>query len=148
MAVRLSVSRAGRLLPQGRFLVLISVRGLVDSKAIVLLEGLGHLKNPVTLWIEPATFQLVTQCLKQLRYRVSLRKETYQILIPTTEEVFKRFFILNTEECGTPAWGVGETRFGGGGYCEKILPQNWIHYNSQNTNICKIMLNINRLYWL
>jgi hypothetical protein len=60
MAVRLSALRAGHLLPLGRFLILISVRGLVDPRAIVRLEGLGQLNNPVTsLGIEPATFRLV-----------------------------------------------------------------------------------------
>jgi hypothetical protein len=44
MAARLSALRAGRFLPPGSFLVLISVRGLVDPSAIVLLEGLGKLK--------------------------------------------------------------------------------------------------------
>jgi hypothetical protein len=31
--------------PPGRFLVLISVRGGVDFRAIVWMEGLGNLKN-------------------------------------------------------------------------------------------------------
>jgi hypothetical protein len=48
MAVRLSALRAGRPLPSGRFLVLISVRGRVDPRATVRLEGLGQLKNPMT----------------------------------------------------------------------------------------------------
>jgi hypothetical protein len=62
MAVMLSALRAGQSLPHlGRFLVIISVRGLVDPKAIVQLEELGKLKHPTTSsGIEPATFRLVT----------------------------------------------------------------------------------------
>jgi hypothetical protein len=47
MVVRLSALQAGRPLPLGRFLVLSSVRGLADPRAIVRLEGLGQLKNPM-----------------------------------------------------------------------------------------------------
>jgi hypothetical protein len=39
---------------------------------MVQLEGLAQLKNPMTSGIEPATFQLVAQCLNQLCYRVRL----------------------------------------------------------------------------
>jgi hypothetical protein len=45
MAVRLSTLRAGRPLPPGTSLALISVRGSVDPRAIVRLEVLGQLKK-------------------------------------------------------------------------------------------------------
>jgi hypothetical protein len=37
-----------RPLPSRRFLVLISVRGWVDPRDILLLEALDQLKNPIT----------------------------------------------------------------------------------------------------
>jgi hypothetical protein len=58
MAVRLSSLRTGHPLPTGRFLVLISVRGLVDLRTLMRLEGLGPLKNPVTSSaMESATYR-------------------------------------------------------------------------------------------
>jgi hypothetical protein len=49
MAVRLSPLRASSPLPQGRFLVLISVRSWVDPRAILRLQGSGKLKNEMHL---------------------------------------------------------------------------------------------------
>jgi hypothetical protein len=59
-------------LPAGRFLALISIRGCVDPGAIVRLEVLGQLKNPMnSSGIELATFRLVAYCLNQLWYMLS-----------------------------------------------------------------------------
>jgi hypothetical protein len=45
MAAMLSALGAARFLSPGKFLVLFSVRGCVDPRAIVRLEGLGKLKK-------------------------------------------------------------------------------------------------------
>jgi hypothetical protein len=57
--LRLLALRVGHALPLGRFLVLISFRGRVNTRAIVWLVGSGQLKNPaISLKIEPTSFWL------------------------------------------------------------------------------------------
>jgi len=64
MKVVRSASRTGRLYPQEMFVVLIFIRGCVDTRAMVRSEGNLSLKNPVTpLGIDPRTVRLVAQCL-------------------------------------------------------------------------------------
>jgi hypothetical protein len=59
MMVRLSALRADRPLPEEDFWYSFLLRVWVNPKAILQLEGLAQFKNPLTLGIEPMTFQLV-----------------------------------------------------------------------------------------
>ena len=82
-------------LSPGTFLVLISVRGWVNPRAIVWLEGIRQLRNPMaSSGTEPKTLWLVAYCLNQLHYCMAhnilyIFKNHLCCLLPNHTVVFK-----------------------------------------------------------
>jgi hypothetical protein len=97
------------LYPPGRFLILISDRGWVDSRTIMQLEGLGPLKNPMpSSGIEPATFQLVAQSLNQLRLRVLWWNGRYNTFNWRQANLLTRYRSIGHEWRHQTQTGVGQ----------------------------------------
>jgi hypothetical protein len=70
MTSRFSAPTRRPLFTPGRFLVLISIRGRVDPRAIMRLEGLCKLKKWTSSGTRTGDHPTYSICLNQLRYRV------------------------------------------------------------------------------
>jgi hypothetical protein len=106
MAVRLSALRAGRPLPPGRFLVLTCVRGWVDPRVIVRLEGLGQLENSNNLnpnrtrdlppcSIVPQPTMLLRAPTSHIFYKLSLSASNYTYIKFIHESLINFFYEVN-----------------------------------------------------
>jgi hypothetical protein len=74
MAVQLSALRASLTLPPQEYSWYPFVLETEKTRAIVQLEGLGTLKNPMTLGFEPMTW-LAAQRFNQLRYCAGIQNK-------------------------------------------------------------------------
>jgi hypothetical protein len=138
MAARLSALRTCSILILGRFLVLIFVRGWVDSRAIARMEGLGQLKYTMTsLGIEPSTFLLIELCFNQLSAvayyfgRTSERRPTWSTLVSCGPPVFISFAACHSI---LPLYNTAATAFlllyQAGNTADKSLQKCVIYYSS------------------
>jgi hypothetical protein len=127
MTVRSSALRASRPLPPERFLVLISVRDWVDTRAIVWLEGLGKLKKKKIHLIRTRSHDLLAYSIVPQPTTLSCAPyRSWQIL-------YIRCSIYIWEICGHCGW----RQYCGSSYTV-VLFCNWGHKVLRDGSWCKL----------
>jgi hypothetical protein len=132
MAVRLSALRAGRPLTSTKIPGTHSVRGWVDPRAIVRLEDLGQLKNPITLsGTELATVSQATKLPRAstIIYSQIIRMDSVlRTMVGNSHGPFQEII---------PAFALG---------LRKQLGPSFISVSVTSSNRTQFLLNISRNY--
>ena len=138
MVLRLSALRTGHFYPQEILLVLISVRGWVDPRAIVRSEGLCQWKNSIdTIWNRNSYLPICSAAHYPLCYRGpqtcgSYSVVTVQTLHSNTVHLLVYSWILGLRCVSLPSGGaVWNTEF-------RAVQIRKNSFNVRTLHVCKV----------